>query len=335
MNPYEVLGVEPNASQDDVRKAYRRLAKQYHPDLNPGNKVEAENKFKELQEAYGLIGEPEARQRYDSRASGNPFGHAPANGWVGSAGFGDIHFGMGGAFFDAMYRQQQGGDIKGVLEITLPESVSGCDKTITVIRRKACEPCRSTGAKDGAVMRCYRCGGTGTVNNSSAISMFVFVSACPVCGGCGAVGAAACPACGGHGTVKSQEKITISVPPGVVTNSVLKVEGMGDASPKGTGDLYAVIKVKPHPKFKCVGKDLLSDIEVPLSKALSGGEVEVEDVFGKKVKVKLPRPCQHGYQAVLRGKGVGGGDMRVSVYHVLPNLKEDQLSLLSKFLGEV
>ena len=325
MSPYEILGVEPNAIQDDIRKAYRKLAKQYHPDLNPGNKAEAENKFKELQEAYGLIGEPDARAHYDS--GGSSFGAG-----FGGAGSGfNVHF---DPFYDPMFpRNRHGKDVRESLRISLPESISGCEKTISLTRKKACEPCHATGAKDGAVLTCRTCNGTGTAGNS--FGMFVFVTACPDCGGAGGVAAARCPACGGHGSVRVQEKISVAVPPGVLANEVLKIEGMGDASPNGAGDLYVVIEVEPHPRFKCVGRDLLADIEVPLSKALSGGETEMEDVFGKKIKVRIPRPCQHGYQAVLHGKGVGGGDMRVSIYHVLPNLKEDQLALLSKFWGEV
>ena len=330
MDPYKVLGVERNASQEDIKKAYRKLAKQHHPDLNPDNKVESENKFKEIQQAYDAIGDPEKRKRFDSGGdrfffAGNPFAGTPF----------DVQFNFGGTpVYDSVFESgRRGRDIKGVMSVSLAESMSGCNKTIIVSRKKACKSCQSTGGKDGKLSTCKTCGGAGRINNTNG--MFIYVSNCHGCGGRGSIAEAMCPDCVGQGFTKGQETIDVLVPAGVVVNSVLKLEGMGDSSPDGNGDLYVVVRVEPHPRFKVVGRDLIAEVEIGLLKAIKGGEIEIEDVFGKPMKVKIPRPCQYGYQSVVQGKGVGGGNLRVCIYHYLPNLKEDRVTLLSKLLEEV
>ncbi|MFZ7103414.1 MAG: molecular chaperone DnaJ [Peptococcaceae bacterium] len=348
---YEVLGVSKEAGEAEIKKAYRKLARQYHPDVNPGDK-EAEAKFKEAKEAYEVLSNPETKARYDQ------FGHAgfEQNGFGGYGaqdfgGFGDI-FDMffGGGFGGGQTRKgpRKGSDLRYDLTIEFEEATFGAEKTITIPRWESCAECQGTGARKGSHPEtCPRCKGTGQVAHTqrTPLGHFQTIRTCPECEGEGKVIKNPCPHCKGKGKVRKNKKVQIKIPAGVDTGSRLRMAGEGEAGELGgpPGDLYIFITVKPHKYFMRHEDDIYYELPINFMQAALGDEIEIPTIEGK-VKFKVPEGVQTDTVFRLKGKGIknvqgyGKGDMHVKVKVVTPqNLTREQKELLNKFgttLGE-
>lgn len=344
---YDILGVSRSATQDEIKKAYRKLAVKYHPDKNPGDK-EAEDKFKEVSEAYEVLGDEDKRKQYDQ------FGHdaftnkqgAPGGGPAGDP-FDIFSQVFGGSMFDEFFggggggrrtRQQRGSDLRYDMEVNFEDAVFGTDTTVQIPRAEACSGCGGSGAAPGTSTKtCPHCRGAGQVTMSQGF--FSVRQACPYCRGQGETIESPCSTCGGEGRVQSRKRIQIHIPAGVDTGSRLRVPGEGEAGPRGApaGDLYVVIHVKPHDLFRRDGSDVHCDIPIPFTKAALGGMVKVPTLSGT-AEIKVPAGTQHGTVFRLRGKGVpsvrgsGRGDQLVHVIVEVPTkLNADQRQKLEEF----
>jgi molecular chaperone DnaJ len=336
---YEVLGVGRSASADEIKKAYRKLAVQFHPDKNPGNH-EAEEKFKEATEAYEVLSDAQKRQRYDQ------FGHQAfgPGGGGGPGGFGGGFEGIdleealrtfmgafggggGGGIFDDFFgggggrgrgSSNRGSDLRFDLEIDFEEAVFGAQRDLTFSVMDTCSACGGTGAEPGSKREpCPRCKGTGQTVTSNGI--FHVRQTCSMCGGTGEIVRTPCHVCHGQGRVKSRRTITLKIPAGVETGSRLRVAGKGENGPRGgeAGDLYVVLHVKEHPLFKRRDDDIYVQVPVPYPVAALGGEIEVPTIHGY-AKLKIPAGTESGKVFRLRGRGVkargfGNGDQHVVV----------------------
>lgn len=353
---YEILGVDRGASAEELKKAYRKLALKYHPDRNPDNK-EAEEKFKEIGEAYDVLGDPEKRAAYDR------FGHAAfsagaaAAGGAGRGGFHDpfdifrevFGGGGGGSIFDDLFGgggggrdrsgRSRGSDLRYDLEITLEEAAFGAEKQIELERAAVCDRCGGTGSasKSGGVKSCPTCGGMGQVISSRGF--FQVQQTCPDCGGSGQIISNPCSDCRGQGRLEKTSRIKLRIPPGIQTGSRLRSTGNGDAGARGgpPGDLYVVIHVKPHEIFDRDGNDLACEVPVSFWKAALGGEVLVPTLEGK-ASLKIPPGTQPGTVFRLRGKGMpilnrsAKGDLLVTAQVEVPtNLNAEQKEKLKAF----
>ncbi len=337
---YEVLGVEKNASEADLKKAYRRLAMKYHPDRNPGDKT-AEEQFKEAKEAFEVLSDARKRAAYDQ------FGHAGVDpgggGGEGFAGFsdifdsvfGDIFGGAGGGRGGRVYR---GADLRYDLELSLEDAVAGTEVRIRVPTRVPCEPCGGTGsAGRSAPVACGTCGGNGQVRMQQGF--FSVQQTCPTCRGSGRMIRDPCGSCGGSGKARGQKTIAVKVPAGVDNGDRIRLGGEGEPGQAGgpPGDLYVTINVKPHAIFQREGDDLYSEVPIDFVSAALGGELEVPTLDGR-VMLKIPEETQTGKVFRLRGKGVKSvrsgrvGDLLCTVVVETPvNLGREQKELLRKF----
>jgi len=342
---YEVLGVSRGASPEEIKKAYRQLARKYHPDVNPGDK-QAEEKFKEVQEAYEVLSNPETRARYDQ------YGHAAndtGGGFSGAGdfgGFGDIFsdiFDMfGGGFGTGRQGPRRGADLRLTLSITFEEAAFGASKKVKVPHTIQCPACGGSGAEPGTRPKtCDACGGTGQVRTTqrTPFGQMQTVRTCSKCGGQGMVVDTPCRHCRGRGKIQEQKTISIDIPAGVDEGARLRVAGEGEAGDRGAppGDLYVELKVKPHKYFRREGFDVILDLPVSIVQAALGDEVEVPTLEGP-VKFKLPEGTQSGQRFRLKGKGIarlngfGKGDQYVVVRVVTPtNLNEKQKKILREF----
>ncbi|QDU84706.1 Chaperone protein DnaJ [Planctomycetes bacterium Pla163] len=350
---YEVLGVERGASAEDLKKAYRKLALQYHPDRNPDD-ASAEAKFKEAAEAYDVLGDEQKRARYDQ------FGHAGVGMGGGGGGgrqfsnledifeaFGDIFGGGGGGgFFGDIFgggrRQRRGPapgrDLKIVLELTLEEIDSGVERTITIKRRETCETCSGTGGKDGSKpVACATCKGAGRVQRQQGF--FAMASPCPTCRGAGTTIEDPCDECGGNGGVTRPTELTVNVPAGVEEGMRIRLAGEGDSGAPGAprGDLYCVISETEHAIFQRSGPDVLTEVPLSFRQLALGDKVEIPTLRGS-VEMNVPAGTQPGRVFRLRGQGMTQlerstrGDQLVRVFVEVPTkLTDRQKELLREF----
>ena len=348
---YEVLGVAKNADAAEIKKAYRKLALNYHPDRNPGDK-EAEEKFKEAAEAYDVLSNEEKRRRYDQ------FGHAGVGGGAGGFGgggmsmndifahFGDI-FGSFGGFGGfggggrSARRVNRGSNLRVKVKLNLEEIAAGVEKKIKVKKYVACQHCNGTGAKDGkSYSTCSTCKGTGQVTRvqNTILGAMQTTSTCPTCGGEGRIINDKCPHCGGEGVLLSEEVITLNIPAGVADGMQLSLSGKGNAARRGgvNGDLIVLIEEEEHPDLIRDGNDLLYNVFVSFPEAVLGETVEIPTIEGK-AKVKIEPGTQPGKILRLRGKGLpdingyGKGDLLVKVSVWIPKtLSKDDKKLVEK-----
>ncbi|MEW5876829.1 MAG: molecular chaperone DnaJ [Acidobacteriota bacterium] len=342
---YEVLGVSRNATQEEIKKAYRQLALKYHPDRNPGNK-EAEEKFKEAAEAYAVLSDPEKRAHYDR------FGHAgvgeqPFTGFSPDifADFADIlgsFFGFEGIFGRrSSSGPQRGADLRTVVRISFEEMASGVEKVLHVPREENCSTCGGTGAAPGSQpVTCRVCGGRGQVRLNQGF--FSLVRTCPQCDGSGRVITSPCRECHGSGRVERRREVRFSIPAGVENGTRLRLVGQGEEGVRGgpPGDLYVQIQVEPHDVFVRQGADIHVEVEVSAFLAALGGEIEVPTLSGTQT-VRLPEGSQPGDTVILRGEGLprvgrgGRGDLVVHLKVVVPKkLSGKQRELLRQLLAE-
>lgn len=343
---YRTLGVSRNATEEEIKSAFRKLALKYHPDRNPDNK-EAESKFKEINEAYEVLSNPEKRRIYDS------YGEEGLKGGFGQGGFGQGFEGFSGDFgdifgdvFESFFgdvsskskrRSRRGEDLKFNIEITLEEAFSGIKKDFEYERMDICDKCGGSGAKSSSsVKKCPTCGGRGRVQYSQGF--FAFTQTCPKCRGEGKVITDPCSACSGSGVVNKKNKITVKIPHGVDDGNILRVSGMGDINRDGeAGDLYLEIKIKHHNHFERNNSDLLYSVNIDISDAVLGTEAEVPLIEGGKTRIKIPPGTQHGKIMRISEKGMSianskkRGDMLVTVKVNIPtHLTEEQRELFIK-----
>lgn len=349
---YEVLGVDKNASEADIKKAFRKLARKYHPDVNPGDK-EAEAKFKEINEAYDVLSNAEKRQQYDQFGHDAPnFGGAGGFGGFGGGGFGtsadfgdlgdifNMFFGGGGGSAQAN-GPRQGNDLRYDLTLTFEEAVFGCKKTITVDRWVTCSTCGGSGAKPGTSPEtCSRCHGTGRVTSmqQTPFGRMQTQTTCPECGGTGKVIKEKCPDCGGTGRKRESKSLEVNIPAGVDNGTRLRMASEGEAGENGgpAGDLYIYIRVRPHDIFTRDDNDIYMEQKINVAQAALGDEIEVPTLEGR-IKFTIPAGVQSGARFRLKGKGVksmrgyGKGDQYVTVTIETPkNLSAEQRELFEK-----
>jgi len=342
---YEVLGVGKDASADDIKKSYRQLARQYHPDVNKA--ADAETKFKEVKEAYDVLSDDGKRSTYDR------FGHVDPNQGMGGGGgadfgggFGDIFdmfFGGGGGRRDPN-APQRGNDLQYTMTVEFKEAVFGKETEITIPRTETCDTCHGDGAKPGTKPEsCSVCKGSGQqeVVQNTPFGRMVNRRACTNCSGTGRVIKEKCTTCHGAGKVKRQRKINIRIPAGVDDGAQIRMSGEGEGGLRGgpAGDLYIVIRVKPHEFFEREGDDIYCEVPLTFVQAALGDEIEIPTLT-EKVKLKVPAGTQTGTYFRLKGKGVpklrgyGQGDQHVKVTIVTPtSLTDDQKDLLRQFGG--
>lgn len=340
---YEVLGVAKNADEAEIKRAYRSLARQYHPDVNPNN-PEAVEKFKEVNEAYQVLIDPQKRQAYDQ------FGHAGLNGqgfnyqdFQGFGGFGDLFGDILSDFFGGSSRKggpRRGADLRYDLDLTFEEAVFGCEKVLTIPKSVTCTGCQGSGAAPGTGRKqCPVCRGRGTI--SLAQGFFSIQRTCHQCQGEGEIIEKPCPTCRGVGRQKETSKVEVKIPAGVETGSKLKLTGEGEPGERGgpPGNLYIVLRVGKHELFERVGDDIVCERNISFPLAALGGEIDVPTLKGS-VKIKIPPGTQTGKVFRLRGYGVkslqgGEGDQLVRVFVRTPtNLTERQRELLQQLAKE-
>jgi molecular chaperone DnaJ len=329
---YEVLGIDRQASEQAIKSAYRKLAMQYHPDRNPDNKEEAEERFKEITEAYSVLADSQKRAAYDQ------FGHSG----VGSMGgwspdfsstvfsdfedlFGDF-FGFGGFGRGPRQRRRaaRGSDLRYDLEISLEEAARGLETKIKIPRSETCRECHGSGAKQGSEpVACPGCGGRGQIRHQQGF--FAVSRTCPHCQGMGQVIREACPACVGKGRIQEEKVLGLKIPAGVEEGTRLRVSGEGEAGEMGGthGDLYVVLRIREHPYFDRQGNDLYYTIPISIAQATLGAEIKVPTLKGQE-RLRIPEGTQNGTVFRLRGHGMPSvdgrrqGDLYVSVYVVTP-----------------
>ena len=349
---YEVLGLQKGASDEDIKKSYRKLAKQYHPDLNPGDSA-AEQKMKEVNAAYEVLSDKEKKGRYDQ------FGHAgidPSYGAGGGGGFGgfeDVDLGdifgsfFGGGFGGFSQQQRRSGPRRGEhirvqLTLTFEEAAFGCEKSVKITRSESCAECGGSGAQKGTTAdTCPTCGGTGQVRTQQRTAFGVFASSgpCQACGGTGKIIKQPCEKCKGAGKVRRERTIKVKVPAGIDDDQTISLRGEGNSGALGgpAGDLYVTVTVKPHAVFKREGQDVLLEMPISFVQATLGANLTVPTIDGK-VQYTMPEGTQTGTVFRLKGSGIqslhgrGRGDQYVRVNIEIPKgLSAEQKEILSRF----
>lgn len=351
---YEVLGVEKTASEDEIKSAYRKLAKKYHPDLNPGN-AEAEAKFKEVNEAYGVLSDADKRAKYDQYGTADPqagFGGGGFSGGFGgfgsggfSGGFEDIFENIFGGFTGSRHSNnapEQGRDLRVDMELTFEEAAFGAKKEINLTREESCDECGGSGAAKGTTAEvCQACHGSGQVRTTqnTVFGSFSSTQQCTACHGTGRIIRTPCKKCGGKGRIRRARRISINVPAGIDNGQAITLRGEGEQGKRGgaAGDLYVYFSVKPHKLFKRRGNDIYLEVAVSFANAALGAEITVP-TLEDSIKYKIPEGTQPGTVFRIRGKGIkrlGGndrGDMYITVGVEVPRrLSSKQKELLRAF----
>jgi molecular chaperone DnaJ len=338
---YEVLGVERSADEAAIKSAYRKLAHQYHPDKNPGNR-EAEDLFKEASEAYEVLSDPDRRARYDRYGHANgfqDFGFGGAAGATINDIFGDIFGEMFGGGGRRARPRTRGSDLRYHLEIAFEEAAFGTTSRITIPRPKPCASCKGSGAKPGTGPRtCPTCGGAGEIRLTQGF--FSIARTCHQCQGQGRVIAEKCPTCGGAGAMREDATVEVKVPPGVDTGTRLKLAGEGEPAPVAggaPGDLYVVVQVREHAVFTREDTEVLCEMPISFTQAALGATIDVPTLDGP-AKLKVPAGTQSGKVFRLKGKGIpalqggGRGDEHVRIFVETPtHLTKEQRELLERF----
>ncbi len=340
-DPYKVLGVAKNASEGEIKKAYRKLAREWHPDQNAGN-ADAEEKFKEIQEAYDVVGDPKRRKEFDSGglggmfANGNPFGAAKGANPFGGGGvrfenLSDILGGVGNMFGGSgrsRTRVERGRDLEASVAIGFDQSIKGTEVSVSVPRRETCDTCHGNGAAPGTSPEtCPRCEGSGM--ESVGQGMFSISQPCQQCGGRGVIVETPCPRCKGDGSVARTRKFRVKIPAGVREGARIRVAGKGEAGESGgaPGDLYVIVHVAESPVFTRRGDNLEVAVPVTVTEAILGATIEVPTLEGSK-QIKVPAGTKPGTIIRLKGegpahaKGTGNGDLRYRIEVLVPNANE-------------
>jgi molecular chaperone DnaJ len=359
---YELLGVARKASVKDIRQAYRKLARKYHPDLNPGDKA-AEEKFKQIQEAYEVLSDAKKRQMYDQFGFNTPGAAGPAPGGAYNVSPQDVHFDFGGFDFggsnaggaslrdlfsqffrggaqgaQAHHEGEPGSDLEYQIEISFAEAMRGASKRVTITRLDRCPDCRGRGSV-GTAQNCTACNGTGHVTEVSGKMRFQVP--CSRCGGTGKIGTI-CRTCGGEGRIRRPETLEVRIPPGAHTGSRVRVAGRGNVGSDGgpAGDLYFIIQVAPHPFFERRGDDLYTTVPITVTEASLGAKVEVPTIDGR-AQVRIPPGTDSGKKLRLREKGAPSsrhsgrrGDQIVEVQVVVPRPDDEHVKQLLRDLSK-
>lgn len=348
---YEVLGVEKSATEDELKKAYRKLAKKYHPDVNPDN-PEAEAKFKEAGEAYQILSNPETRAKYDQ------FGHAAFDGTGGYGG----GYGQGGGFgfdvndiFESFFGggfggfgggrsskgPQRGSDLRYTIDITFEEAVFGAEKEFSITKKVSCDTCEGTGSKSKSSVRCSVCNGTGQVHvkQNTPFGQFMNVKTCDKCGGTGKTISDPCPDCKGKGVTRKTVKINVKIPAGINNGQAISMAGFGEPGLRGgpAGNLLVSVRVKPHKTLVRDGYDIFVEKTISVSQAILGDVVKIETIDGM-VDLSIPEGTQSGVSLRMKGRGVpvlqstGRGDQYVKIKVEIPKkLSDKQKEILRSF----
>ncbi len=369
---YEILGVPRDASQEEIKRAYRKLAVKYHPDKNPGDK-EAEEKFKEITEAYAVLSDPEKRKLYDQ------FGHAAfeqgagggySGGYTGG-GFNFEGFDLndafkifeevfgGGDIFDSIFGggfskrrgyssrgyKKRGDNIQVELPLTLEEIATGTTKKIKYKRYVTCSSCGGTGSKSGKRTTCPTCGGTGQVRDvkRSVFGNVISITTCPTCRGTGEILSDLCPVCNGTGRVKEQEIVEVRIPAGVEEGNYIPLRGKGHQGSNGgpAGDLIVIIREKPHEIFERIGNDLYARLNIPFSKAVLGGKIKIKTLDQKEVEVNIPKGIKSDKVIKLKGKGLVDyetgkrGDLYLRISIIVPDNISSEYKKLIEELAKI
>ncbi len=346
-NYYDVLGVSKSATQDEIKSAYRKLAKQYHPDFHPNDAAAAE-KFKEINEANETLSDENKRKQYDfelehpNMGGGNPFGGGYSGGFSG--GFEDIInsvFGGGfGGFGGGGSTATRGADIQQTVNLSFLDAIKGCSKTIRYTRNEPCSACKGTGAKGGtAFQKCSRCGGSGRVKfqQDTIFGRTIQVGACPDCGGTGKKITERCPDCKGKGYQRGETAFTVNIPAGVDSDSSLRKRGYGQASGNGgeSGDLYIYFRIEPHKMLRRSDRDLYVTVPISYKTAVMGGKILVPAI-DDMIELTVPECTASGTRFTLRGKGVktvnGTGNLYVTVEIDIPSkISREQAKILTEY----
>ncbi len=345
---YEVLGVSKDASKDELKKAYRKLARKYHPDVN--KEEDASDKFKEAKEAYEVLGDDQKRAQYDQFGHTGPQGQGFGGGGFGAedfGGFGDIFdmfFGGGGRRRDPN-APRQGADLQYTMILEFEEAIFGKETDVELPKEETCETCDGSGAKPGTKPKtCTHCNGSGQLNveQNTPFGRVVNKRVCNHCNGTGKIIPEKCQTCGGDGKVKKRKKIHISIPAGIDDGQQIRISGQGEPGVNGgpAGDLYVVVQVKSHEFYQRDGDHIFCEMPITFAQAALGDEIEIPTVHGK-VKLKIPAGTQTGKTFRLKGKGApnvrgyGHGDQHVKMRVITPtNLSDEQKDLLRE-LNEI
>lgn len=357
---YEVLGVDKTATPEEIKKAYRKKAKEFHPDSYTGeDKKHAEEKFKEASEAYGVLSDEAKRSQYDRFGAGfenaNAYGASGFDGFGGFGGFSSSGMGfdidlddiLGSVFGGGFASKKRSGPSKGAdlrynMTLTFEEAAFGTTKEVTISRNESCDSCTGTGSKKGSSkVTCTVCNGTGKVKSTQNTIMgsFSTVRTCDKCGGEGKINPNPCEVCSGRGTVKKNRKIKITVPQGIDNGQAISLIGEGDAGKKGgsNGDLFVVVTVEPHKIFKRQGNDIYLNMKIPFVKAALGGKIQVPTLEGN-YEFNIPEGTEQGTSFIIKSKGIphirgtGRGDLKFSIEIEVPKkLNENQKQILRNF----
>ncbi|MCP4264099.1 MAG: molecular chaperone DnaJ [Candidatus Brocadiaceae bacterium] len=313
---YEVLGVSKNSSNDELKKAYRKLALKYHPDKNQGNKT-AERKFKEAANAYGVLSDPKKREMYDLRGSAG----LEDMGFQGFESSSDIFSNFGDIFGDIFgkrfYKErpipQKGSDLRYDLTISFTDAALGCERQLRFTKNEACNLCKGSGAKNGASTACPQCNGTGHISMQQTLtgSFSTISNPCPNCNGTGRKISNPCNNCNGEGRISKTNSLSVKIPVGIKNGSTLRLSGQGEAGVRsgGTGDLYIHVRIAKHPYFERKGLDIQYNAQIPFTKAALGGEIEVPTLNGKAT-LRIPKCTQSNQTLRMTGQGIKAKDGR-------------------------